>query len=300
MNGLVHPNRFRRWLTPATLLLLVMALALASGCAAFPKKQKSPPALDSGTRSHLGNIALVWEDERGRFEYDEPTSKEEQAGKILSAGATGPAVAGSLFWGGVESSRTVEEVAFLAAIASAAGIVIAAPAALHSAVEGVRSEAEPRLRPARTAMERAAREVLFGEELRRRLENSISNQTAFRVTPESVPELDRTRERPTLQNTYRSLGTQGYDTVIKIRPQAALEGEKRFTLQANVWVSVVEIAPGRELFSQRFSFRSEQRKFSDWAKNDAQRFRTALERCYGQLTEEITRQLFLDSPRALR
>lgn len=262
------------------------------GCHTLPK-QNSPPTLDAATRSHLGRIALVWEDDGRRFEYDAPTSKEEQAGQILKATAAGPAVAGTLLLGSLEGTRTVEDVALLAAIASAAGIVVAAPATVHNAIIGVRSEAEPRLRPARTAMEHATREVQFGEELRRRLDRCVSDRTSFRVALESLPQLDPTHERPTLQNLYHPLAVQGYDTVIKMRPQAALEGENRFTLNANVWVSVVDLAHNRELYTQRFSFKSEQRKFSDWARNDAQKFRLALEKCYTRLTEDITQQLFL-------
>lgn len=293
MNSLMHSLRLCTRLALGMSFFLALLLVALPGCASLSKKPKPPPPLNEATRRHLGKIALVWEDDHGRFEYDAPTSKEEQAGQILKASAAGPAVAGSLFWGSVEGSRTVEDVALLAAIASAAGIVIAAPATVHSAIAGVRSEAEPRLRPARIAMETAAREVVFGEELLRRLENSICNRTEFRVTPASLPPLDPTRERPTLQNLYHPLAVQGYDTVIRMRPQAALEGESRFTLNANVWVSVVDLGHSRELYSRRFSYTSESRKFSDWACNDAQRFRTALESCYTRLTEEIMHQLFL-------
>jgi hypothetical protein len=276
------------------LIVLLAPFLITTGCALNSNAKNPTTPLSTTAQGQLGHIALVWEGAQSSFDYGDPTSKEENAGKVLSAATGGLVVAGGAFWYGAAqgSASDGDDLKVLGAVAGAIGVVAAAPTMLRGATDFAGSESTLKLSSAKAAMQRAADGLDFGDELCRRLQDSIHTQTSFRVTPASVPELDRTLERPTLQNIYRSLGSQGFDTVIKINPLASLDGEKRFTLRADVWVTVVDITTGQELYWHKFHFQSKRRKFSDWAKNDAQPFRDVLEHCYVQLTDDITRQLF--------
>lgn len=143
-------------------------------------------------------------------------------------------------------------------------------------------------------MAKVTGEVHFDEALCRCLLDSIQTQTTNQATLASVPALDQTKESPTLKNIYRSLAGQGVGSVIRIFSNAALEGNSRFVLRADVWISVVDVAEGRELYPDHLQYRSKRQKFSDWAKHDAQPFREAMEQCHQHLTLAIMRGLFFE------
>ena len=103
------------------------------------------------------------------------------------------------------------------------------------------------------------------------------------------------------ETIYDSLNGKGVDTVLEIsvrkfglwREKDAIDPP--LSLFMTVSTRLIRIKDNTVLSNRTFRYESlEKRKFTKWAKNDAQPFREELDCCLGSLAERIVAELFIN------
>ena len=297
---------------PVNFFAVAVALIMA-GCASVPPASRP---LAPEIRAELGRIAITKGAAPREFFYELPNPhlrrealSDAIQGTSTAVGGLGAAAGlGYALARGANGSDGVDHLGesfgdvFVAGavLGQAAGLVLApvgvAVGTLHDAVL---NETPAKVRSATPAVVQALRVVDFEDELSQRIRRTIQTQTGRQVTPASVAELDATRVRPTLENRYRDLRAQGFDTVIVVSASGSFEARvgwhNPFRLQASCWFTVVDLTQHNEIYSGHFEHRSKARKFISWAKDDGKLLKNELELCYEEFTRRIMRDIFADS-----
>lgn len=260
------------------------------GCASPEVKEDRPTYLAPSERERLGTIGIVSVSAAKQFEWDLPESAGRAARKSLEAGAAGPVAAGAV--AASDLDKLAELDSGLLVVAAVAGVAVGSVAIAQGTYGVLTGESTAKIRAATPAMTNALGAVRFDDALRYRLRQCIQSQTAHPVRLVSVAGLAPANAGRTLKERYASLVPEGITSVIELKWNAALDGERRFALQADVWFKVVDVASGRIRYAGYVPYESGRRKFTEWAKDNAEPFRTELERCYSKITDTIMDRLF--------
>ena len=186
---------------------------------------------------------------------------------------------------------------FLAAPFQAhAGAVLIAPfTILAGALRGA-SAAEPieTVEEAETALKRALADFKIQETMRDRILETAQQKTPHRFTV-------LTNQGPTAideEVSYRSLASQGIESIVEVSlREIQMEGLfSPVALTMNARVKLIRLMDGTVTYSRLYFSQSERRNYSEWADDDAQLFREALDRGYQGLIEKIVDDLFLVYP----
>jgi hypothetical protein len=205
---------------------------------------------------------------------------------------------------GLENSRN--SVVQLSACAAAIPISL-----WKQAVAGMRGLSSKHYRRAEAQLSAAAQQTLPHEELAFQVAQQLAPRTSQAIAlvrKPSIPEIDK---EPTLMRcmargtlawlpsgeTSRSyLATQGVDTALEIHVvSAALKGNNGINPPLAVCLeaeaTLFRVRDGAELYSCPVQYRSESRKFVQWAAEDARLFREELKRAYQQMGNSLADQL---------
>ncbi|MGH7406645.1 MAG: hypothetical protein ACREKF_01360 [Candidatus Methylomirabilales bacterium] len=112
-----------------------------------------------------------------------------------------------------------------------------------------------------------------------------------------VPLPDRGPTASAEEVSYRSLASEGIDTILEISipglgiPGGGINPPLRLVVSARA--RLIRVADDAEIHARTWLFKGRTRKFADWAVNDAQPLRDELDRAYQGLAEAMVDELFL-------
>jgi len=269
------------WLTLALLLV-------QGGCATVPRSLPSPLAPEA--RAQLGRVGIV----SGRFvpaiDVQRPTTGRGSAavrGATLAAGSVvAPFSALAVSCSGRECGLVaIVMLGVLIGVATVGAVVGAATA-----------EPAAQVQDAEAALTRALAELKIQEALRDRLVTLARDDTGLVL----VPGGDVGPTESDMAVDYRPLAAQGMDTIIEVSViRLGLTGDRgvnpALALSMAARIRLVRGADGAELYHQELIHRSGSWKFVEWAANDAEAFREAMDAAYTDVSRQII-QLVLPPP----
>lgn len=248
------------------------------GC--MPKRYQFPPPLPEGVRSRLGTIGVVSAKFQPKGEFLTPMGK----GAGAAAGAAGGFLYMPLYGGATMGPWGL----LLGLVLAPVGAVVGGVA---GAVEGVPAE---KRKEAETALNNTINELKIQETVRGHILQVAQEQTphTFVLLEEQGP------DTPDKEVNYHFLADKGVDTVLEITvPAFGLVGEKEINPPLAFFMTLrtrlVRTSDGTVLYEQKLEYRSVQRKFTDWATDNAKPFREEFDRCYQSLAEKVVEEIFL-------
>ena len=279
-------------------ILLTLTLLLVQGGCGLPSRLIRPiqpplprPLLPE-MRAQLGRVGVV----SGRFV---PTTVVERpaAGKVRGAakgaavGALGGAAAvaeGLRFTSGGCSG---DACGFVVVVMLGVLIGAATVGAVTGAVIGaVTTESAAKAREATAALQHAFAELRIQQTLRDRLVTVARDEAQLDLMPVADPG----PADPDVDVDYRPLAAQGADTILEVSmTQLGLTGDRSvnplLVLSMTTRIRLIRSRDGAELYRQELDNRSESRKFVEWAADDAEAFREAMDAAYTDVSREIVR-----------
>ncbi len=292
---------------------------MVAGCASKPVPQ---PPMSAEHRAGLGRIAIVQRDWKREFAYDFPNTHVRRD-TLASGVATGSAVTGAAgamaglgtlvagaevgaMMGGasgdlVSSEQMKPALAQAggagALVGGAVGLALAPPVAAVGAMhDAVFNDSGRKLRKAEPVVAQTLRSLDFEDALRAQLLQAIQSKTSCQATQALVASADAAYVRPTLENRYHDLRAQGFDTVIEISAGGSFEEtpgwHNPYRVEADLWVTVIDLAHNREIFHDFARHRSQSKRFVEWANDDGKALKRELQLCQDRFTRRIMRRVF--------
>jgi hypothetical protein len=181
------------------------------------------------------------------------------------------------------------------------GVLIGAAtvgAATGAVIGAVTTESAVKAREATAALQHAFAELQIQQTLRDRLVTIARDEAQLDLMPVADP----SPADPDVDVDYRPLAAQGMDTILEVSmTQLGLTGDRSVNppleLSMTTRIRLIRSRDGAELYHQELNNRSESRKFVEWAANDAEAFREAMDAAYTDVSREIVRLVW---PPALR
>jgi hypothetical protein len=173
------------------------------------------------------------------------------------------------------------------------GVLIGAATvgAVTGAVMGaVTAESTAKVHDAEAALAHALAELKIQETLGDRLVTIARDDTRLAL----VPGGDVGPTESDMAVDYRPLAAQGMDTVLEVSViRLGLTGDRSvnppLALSMTARIRLIRIGDGAELYQEELDRRSGSRKFVEWAANDAEAFRDAMDAAYTDVSREIVR-----------
>ncbi len=263
-------------------IVLPIALLFLFSCAAVPKMQSLPPAEEF--RANLGTIGVV----SGRFQPEVAFQKPMTKGAAAGYGA---GVGSLVVLQGIGNANYGNTAPGAALVALGLIPVGAAIGSIVGAIQGIPSS---KIKASEDALNDYLATVDFQETMRERFLSVAREQTQnvlVLIEEEGPNALDE-------EVTYGSLSDKGIDTVFEISVRKcdlrriAKGINPSLRLLMAVGIRLIRPADGTVLYSRNFVHDwGDLRKFSDWAVNDAQPFREALDHAFQYLATEIVNTL---------
>jgi hypothetical protein len=267
------------WLTLALLLM-------QGGCATV---SRPPRPLSPEARAELGRLGLV----SGRFvpaiDVQRPTTGRGSAavrGAALAAGSVLPP------FSALAVSCTGRECGLVVIVMFGVLLGVATVGALTGAVVGAATaESAAQVHDAEAALTRALAELKIQEALRDRIVTIAGEDTHLVL----VPGGDVGPTESDMAVDYRPLAAQGLDTILEVSViRLGLTGDRRrvnppLALSIAARIRLLRSGDGAELYHQELNHRSGSRKFVEWAANDAEAFREAMDAAYTDISRQIIR-----------
>jgi hypothetical protein len=100
------------------------------------------------------------------------------------------------------------------------------------------------------------------------------------------------------ENNYHFLADQGIDTVLETAVlRFGLSGDQGMNpplvFFMSLYVRLVRTSDGSVLYMERFGYSGKERKFTEWAFENAKPFREEFSRCYENLAEQVVNAIFV-------
>jgi hypothetical protein len=246
--------------------------------------------------SGMGQLGVYSTGEVMQVTLQRPLQKEEAQEEALSD------VAWSL--DGLQYSRN--------SIVQLSACAAAIPLSLwKQTVAAVRGLSSKQYQHAEAQLSAAARAGLPHEELANQVAQQLAPRTAQPVALVRKPPIAETEDESTVmrcmargtlawlppgQTPTSYLEAQGTDSALEIHVlSAALKGKSGINPPLAVCVeaeaTLYRVRDGAEVYSFPILYRSEGRKFVDWAANDAKLFREELNRCYQKMGDALVEKL---------
>lgn len=268
--------------------------ALVENKASFPRR---PSAQFVGfTEVGSGQVGIYSTSAVAHVTLQKPLTRDDAASEALS----------DVEWSldGLENSRN--SVVQLSACAAAIPFSLWKQAA--AAVCGLSAK---QYRVAEAQLSAAAQQTRLHEELAVQVAQQLAPRTSQQVVLVSKPSNPEIDQEPTLlrcmargtmawlprgETSGSYLAAQGVDTALEIHVvSAALKGKSGINPPLAVCIdakaTLFRVRDGAELYTCPIHYRSENRKFVEWAAGDARLFREELKRCYQQMGNSLVEQL---------
>ena len=258
-----------------------------SGCA------HQPPLLSEEVRAQLGTIGVVSARFVPEVELETPAKGSlggagKGAAKVVAEGFS---AAGQVGGGGCSGYGCAGPLLLALAIIATSTTVGALAGGVYGAVAALDVETVEEAEAALThvlgnlSMQEALRDHVL-EEARKHTEYS------FVLLKDQGP----TTGDETIN--YRTLATQGINTVLELRMESiGLDGEwgvdPPLAILMDVRTRLIRLEDGALLYDHTFPYRSGVHLFTEWAAHDGQLFREGLDSGYQTLAREIVEELFL-------
>lgn len=273
------------WLTLA--LFLVQGGCTQPSGLLRPIQPPLPRPLPPEIRAQLGTVGVV----SGQF-VPATVVERPAAGKVRGAAkgaAAGALVGAAAFgrWGGCYGA----DCRFVAVVMLGVLIGAATVGGVTGAVIGaVTTESAVKAREAEAALQHAFAELKIQQTLRDRLVTIAREQAQLDL----IPVADPSPADPEVDVDYRPLAAQGMDAILEVGViRLGLTGDRGVTpllaLSMTTRVRLIRSRDGAELYRQDLDHRGGSRKFVEWAANDAEAFREALDAAYTDISREIVR-----------
>jgi hypothetical protein len=295
-----------------SVLLMALAVANLGGCASTPQQPTPTPVAEKHLRN-FGRIALVRRTDSRGWDYALPNLHKRReflncavrdissiAGGLGATAALGYAVAkgGAALPDGSGFGESIADV-----FVTGAGIGTTASAVLLPVTAGVGTlhdtvfnEIPWRLRAATPAVVQTFSGQDFEQQLNQNLLRGIRKATLFRVELASVAAPETDLQSPTIENRYRAVLEEGFDTVLEVTALGRFDERagwhNPFRLYADVWITVINLKEMKEIYSDHFTHRSEAHQFVTWARDDAKVLREEIQACYGEATDYVLEGAF--------
>jgi sugar lactone lactonase YvrE len=280
-------------LPPLSTILLLATFVILSGCAA-----KAPPHLPAEVKERLGTVGIASARFPPLVDFQTP-AKGALAGAGRRATRWAGKVGGALSRGGCYGYGCLG-VLGLTVVGTVGGALVGG---VSGAVSALPAET---VKGAEAVLARSLCEVNLPEELRDRVVK-VARQRA-RLVVVAVP--DQGPSSPDEPTNYASAAGQGIDSILEISVSSVgLAGEwdidPPLRLAINGRTRLLRVRDGAEIHQMPLQYSSEPRRFTEWAENEAQPYREALDRALHDLAEQVAEEylllqpLELDSPSAV-
>jgi hypothetical protein len=267
---------------PLYLLPSLILAALCCGCGGSLKERELPAAPSEALRANIRTVAIICE-QNPRLEM----RKAQDKGSAATEGAIGGFLsgAGAGGHGGGDFAGAAQVLVWIIAIP-----IGTVSGAVEGAIEGVPRE---QIERADLELRKAADEVDVSSLLRGRLLEEAQRNTRYvlRTPLPSSDEQDCTAR-------YKKLAQEGVDTVLEVSILSMGLGGNRepnppLQLVIRARVRLVQAIDGRELYAYPWVSTYGSHRFTEWAENHAQPFRSGIERVTGLAARGIIEELFL-------
>jgi hypothetical protein len=255
-----------------TIILLIGQL----GCAI----KKPPLRVTEALRAQFGSIAVA----PAQFT---PETKFSMPAKGRVSGAGKGAAIGTLGFLLCGDGRAL-------LIAFACPPAIAIGTAIGGVYGAVAAESKATVEEAEATLKRALAAMKIQQALGERIFEYARAQTPY--TFELL--LDQGASTVNENSDYRPLAGYGIDTILEVNVlKFGLQGEGYINppLHVNMTVHIRLIRAGDNmgLYERKFDYSSKNHKFTEWAANDAELFRSMVGQACQELSDEIVSELFL-------
>ena len=258
-------------------------LILTTGCVSLPPSFNLPER----DRAQLGTIGVAAPRFPPNVALDAPVHGWVSGAGKGAAGATGYLWAGCLTSGGGAFIVGVFVCPVLTPFVAAGGAIYGA----------VKAAPQAEIEQAQRRVDAAFAQLRIQETLRERVFAAAKSESNYAVVvlPEHGPSV------PDEPVDYRSLAREGVTTVLEVgvtnlRLQGEIGVNPPLKLEMTARTHLVSVSDNRVLFSEDYTYRSEQRLFSEWAADDAEALRVAYERAYQNLAAQIVDETILLYP----
>jgi hypothetical protein len=271
---------------------LLIALGLVAGCAGQPRYVQPLPTAEQ--RAQFGAMGVVAAATENR---SEPREMVRGTGRAMGRGAARGALGGAALgaYAGLATGPFAIIVSPALAIAGAVG-----GAAVGTVAGAAQSESSATVE----ANARAIRAALTEAEPDVRLRMAVVREGAG-MRPGRLVAL----ERPTGNARYQALADQGVQSVLWLnvthfgfhnearrRRLSAVDPSARFMI--GVAGTVRTVQDGRIIYTRRWGYRGESRRFSEWGENGGARTREAIETGIQTIARQIAADMFLGQNQA--
>jgi sugar lactone lactonase YvrE/predicted small lipoprotein YifL len=268
-------------------IILLLALALTSGCAA-----KAPAYLPAEAKAQLGTVGLASARFTPRFEFQTP-AKGAFAGagrrSVKWAGKAGGSIGNIPCYG--YGCFGVLAVLVMATVGGAvAGGISGAVGALPAAT----------VKEAEAALTRSLSELRPQEEVRDRVFR-VARQKAVHTV---VILADHGPSSPGESTTYDPVASRGIDSILEIAVlTVGLAGDWDINPPLRLVISgrtrLVRVRDGAEIHVAPLQYSSEARPFTQWAAHEAKLYREEFDHALNNLAEQVVWEYFLLRPQEL-
>jgi hypothetical protein len=277
------------------LLLSIMLLSGSAGCADSPRLSLLPPPPSEKVRTSLGTIGVV----PARFAPDAKMALPAKGwlsgvGRGAGQGAAVGAIIGGEIGVHPQISYIILTPVTVPAFALTGSIVGIIAGSIYGAVTAPSPET---VKQAESALNAAILDLKIQGAIGDRVMKIVQDQTRQRI----ILLANQDPLTPGKAISYRPLAEKGTDTILEIsvpalRLERDLGANPAMALFMTLRARLIRTTDDELLYDGTVEYRSGKHRFTEWAADQAKRFRKAVNQGCQRLAERITEEIFLVHP----